>query len=160
MPEFKDLKSLFKYIEKMAEQTLVDEVADTVRFEEQRQIEDIVYKAYTPFEYERRRYENEGLQDPEMMIAEIGKTAEGVVLSVINIAKGQDQEDLYIAPLVEYGDNEGYGEYQYKYNRNQTSWKYRKSRPFTRATIEALKRSGKHVESFIEGMRARGINIE
>jgi len=167
MPTFKNLNELFKYINKNIKETLNDEVADSVRFEEQKQIEKVVYEPYQPNAYKRRRYSDDGLQDVDMMVAVVEQRGNEVILSVVNMAKGQDQEDLYIAPLIEYGDpsmsnvNHGqYGEYQYKYNRDRSSWRYLQSRPFTAETIAALKRSGVHIEAFKEGMMKRGIIVK
>lgn len=157
--EFKDLNSLFKYIEKNVVEIMKSEVSEAVKDEQQRQINEIVYKAYSPFVYERRNwYEGDGgLADREVMVAEVGKTKDGIVLSVINLAKGQDQEHLYIAPLVEYGHDNGHGEYQYPYNRDNTEWKFLQARPFTKETIDALKRSGLHVEVLKQELNRRGI---
>lgn len=161
VPTFNSLNELFAHIKQQLADTMNDEVAHVVKFEEQRQIERVVYDAYPePYVYERRMYNDGGLQDIEMMVSEIQKTSDGVILSVVNMAKGQDQEDLYIAPLVEYGHNSGHGSYQYTYNRSHDSWRYLQSRPFTEATVEALSRSGKHVQALKEGMKKRGINIE
>jgi hypothetical protein len=160
MPTFKGRNELYKYIQDKVVETMKDEVADAVRFEEQKQIEKVVYEAYEqPYVYERRKFNNGGLQDTEMMVAVVEKQGNSVVLSVINMAKGADQEDLYIAPLIEYGDNAGYGEYQFKYNRDHTSWKYLQSRPFTQETIKALQRSGVHIQALKEGLEKRGFDV-
>lgn len=161
MPTFNNLNDLFKHLQKKVTDTMNDEVAYIVKFEEQRQIEDSVYSVYPqPYVYERRRFNDGGLQDIEMMVSTVSIQGNNVVLSVVNEARGKDQEDLYLAPLVEYGDNTGHGEYQYKYNRDMTSWQYLQSRPFTSNTIEALRRSGAHIKAFKDGMRSRGIRIE
>nr|WP_156736263.1 hypothetical protein [Mycobacterium sp. E3298] len=158
MPQFNNLNDLFKHIQSNIVDTLNDEVATEVKFEEQKQIEQVVYEAYLhPFQYERRTYTEGGLQDIDMMVAVVEVKGNECVLSVVNMAKGQN-EDIYIAPLIEYGDGV-YGEYQYKYNRDNTSWKYLRSRPFTQATIDALLASGKHIKGFKEGMKKRGFDI-
>lgn len=158
MATFNNLKGLLKHVSKQVEASLKDEVADTVRFEEQKQIENVVYDSYPyPYVYERRRFNDGGLQDIDVMVAEIQRIPDGVVLSIVNLAKGQDQEDLYLAPLVEYGHDNGHGYYQYPYNQDDTAWKFLQSRPFTAATIEALQRSKKHVKSLKEGLKKRGI---
>lgn len=161
MPDFKDINSLLKYIQKQMNATMKEEVAQEVKFEEQRQIQKIVYEAYpNPYAYDRRMYDDGGLQDLDMMVAVTEVRKNEVILSVVNMAKGQDEEDLYIAPLIEYGDGEGHGEYQYKFNRDHSSWRYLQSRPFTAETIDALRRSGKHIKAFKDGMRKRGIEIQ
>lgn len=136
-----------------------DEVASEVRFEEQRQIQKHVYEAYDPFVYDRRGFSSNGLQDLDMIVAVTEVRKDSVVLSVINMAKGKEEDDLYLAPLIEYGHNKGYGEYDYPYNRDHTAWKFLRSRPFTAETVEALKKSGKHAMALKAGLIRRGINI-
>lgn len=159
MTAFKNLNQLFKHVQKQLESAMNDEVADAVRHEQQKQIQKEVYDEYPyPYYYERRRFTDDGLQDIDVMVSEIKTTSNGVILSVVNLAKGQNQEHLYLAPLIEYGHSNGYGEYQYPYNRDSTAWKFLQPRPFTRATIEALERSGVHIRALKEGLKARGID--
>lgn len=154
---FKSLNDLFKYIEKNVTEIMEKDVAQAVKDEQQRQINDLVYEAYEPYVYQRRMWSNGGLGDEEVMVATIGKTADGVVLSVVNLARGSNQEHLYIAPLVEYGHDNGHGKYQHPYNRDNTAWKFLRSRPFTEATIDALKKSGLHIEVMKQELNRRGI---
>lgn len=132
-------------------------IAEAVRDEQQRQIEYEVYSAYTPIMYDRRRDSKGGLQDRDNMVATIGKTDDGVLLSIVNRAKGKD-EDIYLAPLVEYGDGYEGVHYEYpKYDRDPDKWTYLKSRPFTGATIDSLRRSGLLTEVMKQELNRRGI---
>lgn len=165
--KFNNLNELFEFIKDNMEDIMKNDVAEAVKDEEQRQISRVVYDVYTPnngepYEYVRRKWKDNsgGLADREVIVATIGKTKDGVILSVINTARGSDQEDLYLAPLVEYGHDNGYGEYQYPYNRDNTAWKFLQSRPFTEETIKALKRSGLHVEVMKQELNRRGIKTK
>lgn len=162
MPEFKDLKSLFKHIEKNVAESMKDEVAETVKEVEQEAIENVVYDAYSgehPWVYERRK-DDGGLSDKENMHEVVTVVNGNVILSITNMTTGSQEPDLYIAPLVEFGDNAGYGEYQYKFNRDNTAYQYLQPRPFTEATIENLRESGVHVIALKDSLKRKGFKIE
>jgi hypothetical protein len=158
--QFKDISSLLSHIQKQVNSTMKNEVASEVQFEEQRQIQKHVYESYDPFVYDRRGFSNGGLQDIDMIVAVTEIRKDSVVLSVVNMATGKDDENLYLAPLIEHGHDIGFGEYEYPYNRDHTAWKFLQSRPFTAETIEALKKSGKHVKALRDGLIRRGINVK
>lgn len=159
---FKDLKSLFSYIEKNIESIMANEVSEAVKDEMQRQVFDVVYQAYPepkyPIEYERRGWKegSGGLADREVMEATVIKGRDGITLSVVNMARGSDNEQLLLAPLVEYGDGV-YGYYDYPYNQDNTAWKFLSPRPFIEATRESLKESGLHAEVLKQELNKKGI---
>lgn len=153
------LSDWVKEVKKRVQHAMID-VAEIVKSIEQDMIEDLVYDVYEPYEYQRRGNSNGGLQDKSMMISPIKQVGNHIILSVINTAKGQNEEDLYLAPLIEYGHNNGYGEYQYRFNRDNSSWKYLTSRAFTQATIDALRRSGIHVKTLKNGLIKLGLNVK
>lgn len=157
MPDFKNMKELAAYLNKQIAFVMEDEVAEKVKDVQQRNIQEQVYEAYTPFQYSRRRWSNGGLGDRESMEVDVVETGNGVELTVTNRAKGQD-DNFEIAELVEYGDGYNGKEYTYKRNRNNTQNQYLEPRPFTAETVSELQMNNEHVTAFKEGLRKRGID--
>ena len=90
-------------------------IAEEMKNIEQEVINEVVYNAYSPTYYERR-YEDGGLGDKEYMEHDIEETANGFIISVKNITKGNDEyseaegyTDGYIADIIEEGKGYGYG---------------------------------------------------
>ena len=90
-------------------------IAEEMKNIEQEVINEVVYNAYSPTHYERR-YEDGGLGDKENMEHDIEETANGFIISVKNITKGNDEyseaegyTDGYIADIIEEGKGYGYG---------------------------------------------------
>ena len=90
-------------------------IAEEMKNIEQEVINEVVYNAYSPTYYERR-YEDGGLSDKENMEHDIEETANGFIVSVKNITKGNDEyseaeghTDGYIADIIEEGKGYGYG---------------------------------------------------
>ena len=90
-------------------------IAEEMKNIEQEVINEVVYNAYSPTYYERR-YEKGGLSDKENMEHDIEETANGFIVSVKNITKGNDEyseaegcTDGYIADIIEEGKGYGYG---------------------------------------------------
>ena len=90
-------------------------IAEEMKNIEQEVINEVVYNAYSPAYYERR-YEDGGLSDKENMEHDIEETANGFIISVKNITKGNDEyseaegyTDEYIADIIEEGKGYGYG---------------------------------------------------
>ena len=116
------LKAISKKLQEQIGDVLKNEVAEKIKDIEQETIQEEVYDVYNivdgnwqePFMYERRYDKKGGLQSRDSMKAEL--SPDNTTLTITNIAKGQDDSNLYIAPLVEYGDKV-YGEYDYKKNR-------------------------------------------
>ena len=89
-------------------------IAEEMKNIEQEVINEVVYNAYSPTYYERR-YEKGGLSDKENMEHDIEETANGFIVSVKNITKGNDEyseaegyTDGYIADIIEEGKGYGY----------------------------------------------------
>ncbi|MEL3959403.1 hypothetical protein NST17_19820 [Caldifermentibacillus hisashii] len=166
MPAFNNLNSLIKHLnERVIKNALGNEVAEKVRDIEQRKIDKTVYSGYRPstsdgepWVYKRRR-DNGGLRDRKNMIADVQVTSDGVKLSVENVTTGS-QDNFKIADLIEYGDNTNGKEYAYKRNRDGTADQYLRSRPFTKNTIEELKRTGEHIDALIDGLKKQGIDVK
>jgi hypothetical protein len=160
---FKNLKELEKFLNNKIKSAMANEVAEKVRDVQQSKIDTEVYDAYQPntpdnepYVYDRRK-DNDGLRDRENMIADVKDSGHGVELSVENVAKGKDK-DFQLAGLIEYGDNAGYGEYDYKYNREGTAEQYLKERPFIEETRKSLRQTKQHVDALKQGLHRQGIN--
>ena len=90
-------------------------IAEEMKNIEQEVINEVVYNAYSPTYYERR-CEDGGLSDKENMEHDIEETANGFIISVKNITKGNDEYSEaegyttgYIADIIEEGKGYGYG---------------------------------------------------
>lgn len=160
----KNLKSLFNHIQKnVIPDVLKTDVLPVVKKVEQDAIEKFVYDAYNPsstdgepYVYERRR-SNGGLSDPNNMMARFYTVSGGYEMLVENTTTGQYDSNFEIAGLVEYGDNSGYGEYEYKTNRDGTAWQYLQGRGFTFQAASELSRTLEHVMKFKQGLRRHNI---
>lgn len=156
--EFKSLKELERYINKQMADVMRKEVAEKVKDVEQKNIDSTVYDAYAPFVYEHRR-DNDGLHDRNNMQSQVTQSGNSVELTVENTTKGKDS-NYEIAELIEYGDGANGKEYDFKKNRDGTSYKYLGSRPFTKNTVDELHRTGEHVDEMKKGLKKRGIDVE
>jgi hypothetical protein len=162
----KTLKELFAQIQAQIGDVLGNEVAEMVKDVEYDTIQEEVYDKYhigedgqwtVPFEYERRGAEG-GLRDRENMISNVSD--DGTTLTVTNVTKGKTDPGLELAPLVEYGDDAGYGSYEGKRNRDETQDQYLSPRPFTQRTAEKIARENIHVKKLREGLKKRGLKVE
>jgi hypothetical protein len=163
---FNSTKDLFKYINEQIEDTMKDEVLETVRDVEQEKIQEVVYDAYRPTEDRwERRYSNGGLMDRDnIRIEEFDKTNDGYSMFIKNMTGGnptanpvQDFTDApnYLAGIIEYGRPDKKGYYTWGSNHD-----FMKPRPFTYETIRELERTLLHVHAMKRGLRRRGIQTE
>jgi hypothetical protein len=160
MPSFKDLDSLMKHIAKKIDESLADEVSSMVKETEQKHTYSDVYAKYNvtshgwsePYVYDRRISDG-GLADTDNMVA----TVNDGILTVTNVTKGKDGLDNLVG-LIEYGDKAGYGEYNYKTNRDGTAYQYLNPRPFIENTRQEIKDKGLAKKSLVEGLKNRGID--
>lgn len=157
MAYYKDLKSLFAAMQKDMHEVMADEVYETVVEVQQEEIVREVYDAYEPYQYERRG-ENGGLLDKNNNRATFFTVNGGMQMLVQNVTKGQDN-GRYITPLIVGGDG-AYGmEYDYKTNRDGTSWKYLQERDFISSTMRRLERTLEAHEAMRRGLAKRGYNF-
>jgi hypothetical protein len=165
MPEFKSLTELNKYLQKQIKDALNNEVSEVVKSEEQKKVKTEVYDKYNvvkgeqkePYKY-KRRGSSGGLSDKRNMKHKVKNVRNGAELSVENRTKGQD-ENIYIADLVEGGDGSFGLDYDYKSNRDGTANQYLQARPFQQRTVEALEQSGEHVEAMKKGLIRNGLDV-
>lgn len=157
MASFKNLDSLMKHIAEKVNESLSDEVADMVIDKQQEHINDDVYMQYNivngqrkePYKYKRRYFEG-GLIDRDNIVAEV----KDGTLTVTNVTEGQDGLEN-LAGLIEYGDNKGYGDYDWKYNRDNTQDQYLQPRPFIENTRQEIAGKKLHVSSMKKGLERR-----
>lgn len=152
MPAFKNLDSLFEYIQKKVDTTLKNEVYKTVKKEMLANIEEEIYQSYTPLVYDRR-YKSGGLGDPKNIVCEVSNG----VLSVFNIAESSESwidgttSDDFIR-WIEHG-------------RVPMLWKgspypFMMPRPFLKTTKEMLEDNKKHIQALKSGLEKRGLKIQ
>lgn len=166
MPDFKNLKDLFFYLQNDVAESMQENVLGTVKAIEQYEIFETVYGAYNvtdqgrqePYVYERR-YTEGGLGDVHNIEGDIELKNGEVTMKVINTTKMKDHPSAPLAPLVEYGDNAGYGKYDYKSNKDDTAYQYLQPRPFTQRTKEVLERDKDHVKTLKRSLESKGYDV-
>lgn len=158
MPEIRSLKALEKYLQDKIDSALLVEVAAGVKEVEQQAIQDVVYKAYTPYMYQRRDKKG-GLADIQNMTESLVAPGE---LWVENYTPFNDEYDTMnhgfgLDELVEFGDyGSGYC-YDYPYSTVQEPT-FLYPRPFTQETVDRLHQSKEHLDQLWAGLRRRGID--
>lgn len=136
---FKNLNSLCRHIEKQIQDTMVNEVADTVKDNMTEAVHTSVYDAYSP-EYYKRRMNNGGLSDTHNM--EVTEIQNGI--SVHNAAPlDNGRNDYNLDEIIVYGLG------------NQPF-----ERDFYAETVERLQENQEHTEALKQGLKKRGIMIE
>ena len=157
--DFKDLKSLEKYLQGQINSSLQIDVAKDVVGLMKKNIETEVYAKYTPSgtnQYERRREDGGLLDDSNYLIEPI---AEGVSITNITTDGGHSENfgdyitdpNTWIVPIIEYG--KGYSW--------ENSLMYQKpfARPFVSETREQLK-SGLAKQFLKNSLSKKGLIVE
>ncbi len=137
---FKNLNSLCRHIEKQIQDTMVNEVADTVKDNMTEAVHTSVYDAYSP-QYYNRRMNNGGLSDTQNM--EVTEIQNGI--SVHNAApldNGRNDYDLDDIIV------------------NRGVLGYPQGRDFYAETAERLQENQEHTETLKQGLKKRGIEVE
>lgn len=137
---FKNLNSLCRHIEKQIQDTMVNEVADTVKDNMAEAVQTSVYDAYSP-QYYKRRMNNGGLSDTQNM-------------EVTEIQNGISVHDA--APL-DNGRND-YSLDDIIVNRGVLGYPH--GRDFYAETAERLSENQEHTEALKQGLKKRGIEVE
>lgn len=136
---FKNLNSLCRHIEKQIQDTMVNEVADTVKDNMTEAVHTSVYDAYSP-QYYNRRMNNGGLSDTHNM--EVTEIKNGI--SVHNAAPlDNGRNDYNLDEIIVYGLG------------NQPF-----ERDFYAETAERLQENQEHTEALKQGLKKRGIEVE
>lgn len=136
--QFKDLDSLYKYIEEEAENIIQNQVANKIIEVIQDHVQEDVYNQYKP-----KRYERTGKLKKDIVKMNITKG--------VTIYPNRMEDGKYIPDIIETG--EGY-KYPDKYN-----YGYGKPRPFVRETIKDLKQNEQHIKVFIQEIEKKGFKV-
>lgn len=128
-----------RHIEKQIQDTMVNEVADTVKDNMTEAVHTSVYDAYSP-QYYKRRMNNGGLSDTQNM--EVTEIQNGI--SVHNAAPlDNGRNDYNLDEIIVYGLG------------NQPF-----ERDFYAETAERLQENQEHTEALKQGLKKRGIEVE
>ena len=158
MPKFDTMQQLEAYLLLKVQKAMSTTVALEVKQLESKNVKEVVYSEYSPKEYLRRE-DNGGLSDINNMSHDVISGGNMVVLSVDNNTMSNPDYNPYdkplfeLAGLVEYGDGNGYGEYDY-----YGSPDYLKPRRFIEKTKQDLE-SGKARYILIQGLIKEGISV-
>lgn len=145
MADYKSLKDLFKSLEKKIEKAVQEKVPQVVEDEMISKIKTEVYAKYEPQEYVRKGVSG-GLIDPENI--ESVNVPGGVrIRNIRDDISDETNEYRDVARIVEYG-----GPYEYSVDIDP--------RPFTEATRESLRESGKHIDAVRKGLKEQGLKVE
>lgn len=165
MAHYNDMASLNKAILEHARNSMKDEVAPVIKDAVSDQVESVVYDRYKtaigkPYVYERRGTStgSGGIGDTDVMFTQINDFSKGFSMSIKNMAKGQN-DNMFIADLVEGGQGHNGKNYKYTVNRETNTPSYLEPRPFQAKAAEELKRSEEHLNTFLKSMRRKGIDI-
>lgn len=136
---FKNLDSLFKYIEKQVQDTMENEVVDAVKDNMAEAVQTSVYDAYSPMYY-KRRMQNGGLIDKNNM--EVTEIPNGIaVRDVAPLDNGR--RDFSLDEIIV----NGLGNQPFE-------------RDFYAETKEKLSENNDHVEALKQGLKKRGFKVE
>lgn len=128
-----------RHIEKQIQDTMVNEVADTVKDNMTEAVHTSVYDAYSP-QYYNRRMNNGGLSDTHNM--EVTEIQNGI--SVHNAAPlDNGRNDYSLDDIIVYGLG------------NQPF-----ERDFYAETADKLQENQEHTEALKQGLKKRGIEVE
>ena len=159
----KSLSELKLEILKHVQVGMENNVAEVVKDEESNQVREVVYDSYDPAPPEfggyERRMDNNGLSDKENMDADIINNDDGCFLMVTNKTTGNPEygsEEVFIAPIVEHGNEGGYGYYDY----GSKNAPFKKPRRFQRKTIETLQQNKEHVRALENYLKQVGFKTK
>ena len=102
-----------------------------------------VYDAYDPFYYDRQYRFMEADAFPEAL---------GDMSATFTV-------NHPYAGLIEYGHNNGYGAYQYPFNRDGTEWRFLRARPYVRHAVERLE-GGRYKDLLTSALNAQGLPVK
>ena len=153
--KLKNLKQLKKHIEKCINDSLENEVLETVKKIELSHIKEDVFDVYSPSIYERRS--NSGIDDPENIVGDITQNG---VLELENVTKFNpeyetENQGLGLVKLIEYGHGESGYFYDYPASDSFTD-----PRPFIANTKKEIKETKSHVKAIKSGVKRNKIEVK
>jgi hypothetical protein len=165
--QYTNLDELFKDLFREVSKSMKSDVSEVAKDEEVIAIQKEVFDAYPhPTMYERRK--TGGIDDRANMKDYIDEDGDSITLTITNETPPSDGINNVdnLAGLIEFGDNNGYGEYDYKTNKGGKAYgevdayKYLNPRPFTEQTIESLRESGAVEKALKDSLNSKGIHTE
>ncbi|MBM7598086.1 hypothetical protein JOC34_000443 [Virgibacillus halotolerans] len=156
---FSNLNDLFAAIQSDMEDVMNQDVLPSTSQVMSEKTQTEVYDAYDPYQHQRRGASG-GLADPSNVVGTvIDRTGYGMTMLIQNITKGANSGQP-IAGLIEHGDSNGHGEYDWKTNRSNTAYKYLQPRRFMFESVRHMQLTLSHVKAMKSGLRARGYTIK
>lgn len=155
MPKFKDLKSLYTYINKSINKSLVNDVAPVVEKALDEAIDSTVYNSYTPSDYDRRfelgnpkNITSELIQDGVLITKDIAQPND----SVLGYTYVPETDTIFAGWINE-------GQVPNIFNgRDDYPWMH--ERDFIGNAINNLKESGDVDEALKRGLEKQGIAVK
>lgn len=153
--KLKSLKELRNYIEKCIDDSLENEVLETVKKIETSHVEEDVFDVYSPSAYERRS--TLGIDDPDNIV---GNITQNGVLEIENITEFNPEYEtenrgLGLVKLIEYGHKTSGYFYDYPKSDNFTD-----PRPFISNTKKEIKENKSHVIAIKSGLEKHKIKVK
>ena len=153
--KLKSLKELRNYIEKCINDSLENEVLETVKKIEISHVEEDVFNVYSPSAYERRCVL--GIDDSDNIV---GNITQNGVLEIENITEFNPEYEtenrgLGLVKLIEYGH--GTSGYYYEYPKSES---FTNPRPFISNTKKEIKENKSHVIAIKSGLEKHKIKVK
>jgi hypothetical protein len=145
MAKFKSLDHLYKYIKKEVNKSLDKDVSRVVKDEMKKVIEEVVYNAYEPSQYDRQK-DDGGLLDESNI-------KHGVENGQLWIRNTRSDEGKDVAEIVETGVG-------YDWERSRIYKMQPFPRPFHEETKENLEKNKKHVDALKDSLKNKGFDID
>jgi len=162
-PTFNNFKLLEAYLLSQVQNAMDSTLAEGVKDLESKNVKEIVYGAYSPVTYDRDM-DDGGLSDTENMYHEVKFDGNSISLTVDNKTMSNsdynphNKSQFEIAGLIEYGNDGGYGNYDYPFgNKDVNKYSYLRPRKFIERTYLQLE-NGRARELLIKGLRSKGMN--
>ena len=153
--KLKSLKELRKLIENCIDDSLENEVLETVKKIEINHVDEDVFDVYSPSAYERRS--TLGIDDPDNIV---GNITQNGILEVENITEFNPEYEtenrgLGLVKLIEYGHKTSGYFYDYPKSANFTD-----PRPFISNTKKEIKENKNHVIALKSGLEKHKIKVK
>lgn len=152
---YDDIDVLLKDLKSDIEDTLLDEVLETVRDIEMEHVQDEVFSVYSPTIYERRS--SGGLDDRENVV---GQVKNGVLIvqngTPFNEGYGTENKGIGLAVMVNDG---GTYKHDYDYGFRTIEAPFSKPRPFLDNTAEEIERTDDVENALAKGLRKRNYDV-
>lgn len=162
MPKVKSIAEALKYISSQINETLLDEVSESIKDAEIRHAYRDVYSRPDSLLYERR-YSDGGIGDYDNLeerlegdglLAVENVTPFNPYLNGRNASDGMSHNSGEgLDGLVEFGDG-GWKGLTYDWAKGEPA------RPFIQNTIDELRTTKAHVKSLKDGLKKRGVNVK